>query len=261
MWMKLGLLSAVLVVALAGCSSEEGGPVEVTDNEGNPGEDGENTPENTPENTTGSASGIGTACDVDADCESGQFCNLDSTSYLFHRQCSDSCASSEACAESYGEKSHCTGGNLCVASCTTDAECPEQTVCGDFGACERSGPASGNPYCSGSPTPCSLLSDSDCYSQLGCSPDGTCSGVADSCYLKSTSYSCERLEGCRWSSASDSCSGVADSCSSIDRSFDCQTQDGCSWNEKCGGSPLDAACADIFLFRCEDTPGCTLVMP
>lgn len=250
MLIRLGLFSAVLIVALAGCSSDDGGSAN--------GSDGD---ENKSNPTANGASGIGAACDVDADCQSGQFCNLDSTDYLFHRQCSDTCFSSEACSDSYGENSHCTGGNLCVASCTTDADCPELTICGDFGACERSGPESGNPYCAGSPTPCSLLSGTECYGQLGCLPDGNCSGLAASCYSQSSSYSCESLEGCRWSSFSNDCSGVSDSCSTLDSSFDCKTQEGCSWSETCAGSPVDGACEDVFLFRCEDTPGCTLIVP
>jgi hypothetical protein len=59
--------------------------------------------------------------------------------------------------------------------------------------------------------------------------DGSCSGLAPSCTLQSSSSTCGGVDGCTWQSSSETCSGVARACSSYASEAGCIGQDGCSW--------------------------------
>jgi len=201
--------------------------------------------------------GIGRPCVEDDECESGQTCRVDTTNYIAHGQCTVSCDSSEACEGAFGKETMCIGAEICVALCLTNDDCPEQTECIDAGWCKRQGPDSGVPTCKGVSTPCSLLTSSECGSALGCYDDSACGGVSESCFSQFSSFSCNDVDGCYWSSSSGgSCSGSSRSCTSYLSDFSCGDQPGCRWDEGCGGTA--SSCADLPASVCASQPGCSL---
>ncbi len=203
--------------------------------------------------------GIGKACETSSECADGLHCNFDYEYYTSHGQCTADCDSSEECEAEFGEDTMCIGAHLCTAECDRDEDCPALARCGEYGWCERMGPGSGSPYCSGSPTPCSLLSTYECTGQAGCRVDGDCSGTPSSCYYQSSSYSCNSVDGCYWSTYSNSCSGTSTGCYSYASSYSCVGQTGCYWNDDCTGVPSTYTCTDIHPALCDNTPGCTLI--
>jgi hypothetical protein len=201
--------------------------------------------------------GVGQPCETSDDCEDGLNCRLDETDYIAHKQCTASCFAEEECTDRFGEDTMCIGANICTLTCDTDADCPEKSVCSEFGWCSRSGPGSGVPYCGGTAMPCSLLSGTECLLALGCGDNSTCSGVATSCYSLTTSFSCTSQDGCFWSSSSEDCSGSASSCSLQSSEYFCTSQEGCSWQSACNGSATP--CADLPLSLCTEQPGCSVI--
>ena len=200
---------------------------------------------------------LGTTCEADSDCQSPLTCHIDNIDYIGHKQCATSCSSSDSCKTTYGENSFCIGAGICVRGCKTDTDCPNLTECGMGAWCQRGGPGSGIPKCSGSATFCSLLSHSTCYTSLGCTDDSKCTGSSTSCYTYYSSYSCTSQEGCYWSSISKSCSGVSTSCYTMSTSVSCEYQEGCSWSDSCTGVPF--ACDTMTRGTCESQPGCYLI--
>ena len=87
------------------------------------------------------------------------------------------------------------------------------------------------PTCDGElATRCpSLYESSDGGSSGEPGSTGSCSGLAPSCVLQSSSGLCIGVDGCIWQSSSETCSGVAQSCSSYTAQTGCITQNGCSW--------------------------------
>jgi hypothetical protein len=110
--------------------------------------------------------------------------------------------------------------------------------------------------CTGSATPCTLLTSSQCLTALGCYSDGSCSGYAGSCSAKHSSYGCNALEGCYWLYSSDECRGSAWPCSMFSSSSPCTSQGSCHWSDDCGGVPLE--CVGLSVALCESQPGCIL---
>jgi hypothetical protein len=108
--------------------------------------------------------------------------------------------------------------------------------------------------CAGSATPCSLRPVVGCTDGFGCSVGGDCSGSARSCYSIFDSYSCNRQDGCYWSTSSDDCSGSARSCSGYTGGLTCESQDGCDWTDECEG--FARSCDLISLTFCTTQPGC-----
>lgn len=202
--------------------------------------------------------GVSTPCETSDDCATGLSCHLSPEDYIAHRQCGKFCDTEEDCTTTLGKNSFCIGANVCVHACESDADCVEKTHCTSNGWCERKGPGSGNPYCGGLATPCSLLSDLECIGARGCTNNAKCSGSASSCYSQYTSYSCTSLSGCYWSSSSKSCSGSSRSCSSFSGELSCGYQDGCYWTGGCVGVPN--SCATQFTSLCTTQPGCRLIV-
>lgn len=270
-----GLVGSALLGALAllvGCSDEEpaaqpsgpaGGIVEVV-------------PDSIPlgENTAGTGQGgsgvggsgvaiggsgpaaaneIGKPCETSEDCADGLSCHSD-PDYISHKQCTTFCGDEETCL-AIEANSFCIGAMVCVHACTTDADCPTKTLCGDSGWCERTGPGSGVPHCGGFATPCGLLGEFECTGAWGCSDDSECNGVASSCYSQFSSFDCNSQDGCYWSSSSDNCSGSAHSCSSYSFSSGCDSQDGCYWSARCTGTPRE--CEKVPVTLCSSQPGCS----
>lgn len=235
---RVSVFGVVCVWAVAGCGSDGGGS-----------------------SGTGSLrhQGIGVACDTDGDCAAGQYCHLDTTDYIAHRQCTADCASEADCAE-FGEVVMCIGANVCVAECLTNDDCPDMAICNSYGWCERTGPASGNPYCTGTPTACGALSGYTCTGTPGCTDTSACSGVASSCYSQYSSYSCTGQDGCYWSYSTSSCSGSPRSCSLMNFDFECQAQSGCYWSGGCVGTP-SITCEEQPASLCDFTDGCRLAFP
>ena len=157
--------------------------------------------------------GLGRVCNTDADCPTGLTCNLNPEDWISHRQCSTFCDTSDFCESKFGSHTMCIGANLCMSKCLDDTDCPPTTRCNSNDWCENTGPGSGVPKCTGTPTPCSLLGQFECSGSLGCTWSGDCTGVSSSCFSQYDSYSCTSQEGCYWSSSSSSCSGSSWSCS------------------------------------------------
>lgn len=246
------------VLGLVACSSggdDGGGGSGGSNGSGGPGPGGDEATDGDPRQ-----GGIGRACEVDSDCESGLRCHVDLEDYIGHGQCTATCFASDDC-EAIAELSICIGANICTASCLTDDDCPDKTRCSDNNWCERTGVGSGNPYCTGFALPCSSLSGFECGSALGCRSDGDCSGVSRSCFSYSSSFSCNSQDGCFWSSFDDDCSGSSRSCFSMSSEFSCTGQDGCSWSDRCTGTPFVTDCEEESVALCDFTPGCRVVFP
>jgi len=202
--------------------------------------------------------GLSSPCETSADCASGLTCHSSPDDYIAHKQCSKYCASEAECTSTLGADSTCIGANICVHTCKRDADCVAKTHCNSNGWCERSGPGSGVPYCAGTATPCSLLSDITCIGARGCTDDSRCSGSPSSCYSQYSSYSCTDLDGCYWNTSSKSCSGSARSCSSFNSELSCEFQEGCRWTGGCTGIPN--SCASQYPSLCSTQPGCRLTV-
>lgn len=171
-------------------------------------------------------------------------------------QCTKTCTADTDC-ESLVPGAFCIGAMVCVRACITDSDCPTLTHCTDNKWCERTGPGSGVPYCGGTATPCALLTSTTCYDSLGCSMDGTCSGVATGCFGIFDELTCLEQQGCIWDSSLSECSGAADSCDGMIGQFTCTGQQGCSWDASCSGTPLP--CSTTAVSLCTQTPGCQLL--
>lgn len=193
---------------------------------------------------------LGEPCSQTADCGESQTCHKDTVDYLANGQCAKSCESSEECEAQFGKSSMCIGAGICVQECKEAADCPEKTKCNNSGWCERSGKGSGNPYCTGTPLPCSL--QSSCLSS-GCYTDGECTGIPSTCSYKSQ-YSCSETLGCSWSYSQDKCTGSAYPCSSMFSMSTCMQQ-GCIWQDKCAGV-VTTRCDDLSYGLCKFTEGC-----
>ena len=105
---------------------------------------------------------------------------------------------------------------------------------------------------------CLTSVSTECWSTQGCEwTNGDCTGVASSCYAKSSSYSCDEQDGCYWSSYYDDCTGSARWCSFYDSHYGCTGQDGCWWEEpECTG--LATGCSTYsYQYTCEAQPGCS----
>lgn len=279
----LGGVQAAAVVgvwlALSACSSDDSpssgpigpslGIVEVDPNriplgEGGRPSSGGGSGQSGASSTAGSVSGgssgkslekIGKPCETSADCPTGLTCHMD-PDYIAHKQCTLSCDDGATC-EAVESGSFCIGAKVCVHACNTQADCGPKTRCGSSGWCERTGPGSGVPYCGGAATPCSLLTDFTCTSSSGCHDDSQCSGVAESCYSQYSSFSCNGVDGCYWSSSSEQCSGSSHSCSGFSLRSSCESQPGCSWSARCSGTPR--SCDEMLTALCSTQPGCGLV--
>ena len=183
------------------------------------------------------AKGLGTACATDADCTAPLACRFDTVDYTADMQCTEPCQSDDACTTAFGKNSLCIGANICVHACTTDADCSAKTHCNIDGWCERTGPGSGVPYCTGAATPCAGQSDSACILSSGCTDNAKCSGLAEDCFDQFDDFSCTGLGGCFWDSVSMSCSGEAQTCDEMFDQLSCSLQIGCTWSGGCTGIP------------------------
>lgn len=118
------------------------------------------------------------------------------------------------------------------------------------------GGSSGGGTCTGIASSCSTLSEVSCGNALGCSWHEDCLGFSESCYSQYSSYACNGLDGCYWSSYSTSCSGSSWSCSLYSSSLSCTYQGGCYWDDGCEGIPW--ACSDFSTLQgCLQHPGCS----
>ncbi len=135
---------------------------------------------------------------------------------------------------------------LLVAGCSSDSEDPGW----------RQGPEL--PHCEGTPTACAFLASSTCSLAAGCATvDGKCGGVVSSCYMRMSLAACGQVEGCSWSSQTESCSGSAKSCPAYSLAVSCQKQPDCQWIGACSGVPVD--CAGLDEHQCNQQPGCYFV--
>lgn len=202
--------------------------------------------------------GLGKPCESDTDCAAPLLCRFDPTDYIAHKQCAYPCAAESDCTSKFGEYSMCIGANICVTKCIVQSDCPAKTQCITSDWCERTGPGSGVPYCTGSALPCGGRTETECFASLGCNENfGTCSGIVESCFSQFSSYGCYSILGCSWDSSTQSCYGSAESCDLMAGEATCGLQPGCSWAPgSCSGTP--EACDQVPAALCSESPGCTL---
>jgi hypothetical protein len=203
--------------------------------------------------------GLGQVCETAAECKSGLTCRTDTADWIAHKQCTSACSDDTDCQSKYGSHTMCIGAHICVSKCLDDADCPSGTQCSEYGWCNHTGPGSGVPKCVGTPTPCGLLSGTECAGTLGCTTSGSCGGVAESCYSQYSQYACDALTGCYWSSTSRSCSGITTPCTSHATESSCRYQSGCHWSSACTGQQSATSCESQGAALCKYAPGCTLV--
>jgi hypothetical protein len=199
---------------------------------------------------------VGTACEATSNCSAGLECRVDHERHIADGQCTAPCKATEDCL-ALASKTMCIGAGICVATCTGEGDCPPQTRCGGVGWCERTG---GGSSCSGVPTPCTMLSGTECVTAPGCKDSSSCSGSALGCTLLDVT-SCVRQKGCTWSASTRTCMGTAAACSGLSFDFDCLDQRGCTWSASCSGTPASRDCSTQSPALCEFTPGCTLAPP
>ena len=124
----------------------------------------------------------------------------------------------------------------------------------DLGPPDLGPPDLGTRVCRGVALSCYGSSRTTCESQRGCAFDEGCEGSAASCSSQRSSYSCNALDGCYWSSSTSRCSGSARSCRSLYSSSACRRQDYCRWAIDCTG--VSTACSLLTEYECELQSGC-----
>jgi hypothetical protein len=125
---------------------------------------------------------------------------------------------------------------------------------GDSGRIVDGGGEAHAPTCTGTPTPCSLVAA--CGSVQGCSLQGSCSGLSESCFGQLGDIECISLRGCVWDTSTNSCTGSSWPCNLFNGSATCVSQLGCSWDSACAGTPTP--CSLIPAAACLTQPGCFL---
>jgi hypothetical protein len=118
------------------------------------------------------------------------------------------------------------------------------------------GGAATTSVCTGSPTPCAVLSSDQCGSAVGCLAGNACQGQATPCSQNQDQATCENEAQCLWNADADACLGVATSCDGFGDNTSCTSQPGCSWTAACSGTALD--CSAFGADRCLNQPGCGL---
>lgn len=110
-----------------------------------------------------------TACTVDADCPSNEYCSDGGT-------CSQDCTGDAECSGS----EICTSRGRCIGgSCTADEDCPEDYHCGGEGVCEQECNPAGSGQC---PTGQQCTSRGRCQSTGECASDDDCTAAPnDTC--------------------------------------------------------------------------------
>jgi hypothetical protein len=201
---------------------------------------------------------LGTACETNFDCSTSLGCRVDRVEHIADGQCTAPCSEDEDCS-TFGARSMCIGAGICVAKCSSDGDCPPRTRCGDTGWCERAGAGSGRASCSGTPTPCAMLTGTECSTADGCRDSSSCSGIASDCGSLADLRSCIGQLGCTWS-ASNTCSGTAKACSAMTFGLQCNDQRGCTWTSTCSGTAA-TDCSTKSPALCDFTPGCVLTGP
>ena len=201
--------------------------------------------------------GVGEPCTSSAECVGPLGCYSDNFRYVGHRQCTLPCAANSECETSFGASTLCTREGFCARRCVSDDDCPALTLCNDTRWCQRGGPGSGIPHCSGSGTPCAALTQTSCQFAEGCYDTGDCLGAVRSCALQHNSFDCNEQQGCYWNSVSGTCAGTAFSCSTYYDSVGCGQQAGCYWSHSCSG--VATQCSSLPLSLCDAQPGCLTV--
>jgi hypothetical protein len=172
---------------------------------------------------------LGDICTSSADCGGQMVCHSDTTNYVANGQCTASteCSKDSQCS-GFGSAhgAMCIGANICVATCGVQSDCPNGTICNSYGWCERTGPGSGNMYCSGTPQPCTGLGSYSCSARTDCFDDGFCSGVSSNSSMACSTWSTQSF------------------CTSY----------GCTWNANCTGG--ETSCESITVSHCSTVPGC-----
>ena len=203
--------------------------------------------------------GLGAICGNSTDCTNGLTCHIDTLNYVAHELCTQSCISDLDCSSKFGSNAVCVGSSVCANHCDTDSDCVSGTVCNGYSWCERGGPDSGVPMCTGTLGSCVAAADEVTCANTGCQWDGRCAGVALSCVSLSEGL-CNAQSGCAWNSSTSSCSGVASTCSLEVASSLCTAQSGCTWSGSCAGVSLYGNCSDVDRDACRNVPGCSLTI-
>ena len=228
----LALLLAVFTLLGAACSSGDGSPSPVDPRS------------------------IGANCESSSDCESGLFCNTNPVDDLLDSQCTAPCAVTQPCSASFGPSAACLLSNLCIRTCTADADCPSGTHCNQHLWCERTAapPTPTTLRCVGNAMGCAAIDKVhfDCSDVPGCSSEERCVGQPEPC--SSQGFDCPL--GCSYDIDLEGCTGAPWACDSYSNAYDCERVVGCSWDFFCVGTPR--SCELLTADVCEKMPGCTL---
>jgi hypothetical protein len=186
---------------------------------------------------------------------------MDNTQYSAYQLCSAWCKDDADCMARFGANTLCAPGSVCLKTCHTNNDCISGTICNSKGYCERGGPGSGVPLCTGTLGSCAEQVTSPPCRDLGCQWSGGCVGTADQCSANYTMAKCLALRGCSWNTNIPACIGASYLCGNLGSESDCQEQAGCSWTGTCSGTSQPKQCSDINQFYCPEYAGCSLSAP
>lgn len=197
---------------------------------------------------------LATPCSTDADCGGSELCHVDELDYVGHHQCAAACHVDADCS-AYGAKVTCVGSSFCAPKCTANADCPTGTLCNPRSWCERTGPASGNPYCASAPSSCGTATDpTACTSTPGCAW-ASCTGTATACATLTDASHCGAVAGCAWDAGGGRCSGTATACLDITDATVCASS-GCTAGARCAPTAPVVPCTGLAISACATVAGC-----
>lgn len=116
-------------------------------------------------------------------------------------------------------------GSLCQQDLRDPVDAFLQTIARTLdGATDPGIPGVCDPFLPGAPAPPQAGSGSSPR------PNGPrCGGVSEACFEQSSQLECSEVEGCFWSSVSDSCTGSTRFCIDYADQLSCTRQPGCAW--------------------------------
>jgi hypothetical protein len=207
----------------------------------------------------------GWACDSNADCAAGCFC--EGAAEGKQGECAEAgfCDTNADCPEGYvcDDRSSCVPGNP-PATCTTDADCAAGSICNN-GLCEATcvcendaqAQAAGYAYCDETTHTCHPPGNTTCNFEPTCGAEPTCPvgsvGTADSasgCWSGqcSTIAACDVTPKCSNYQYEADCFNPANgSCSATYTGINCRKPDGSSCTS---GSATDCVCESFVFATC-----------
>jgi hypothetical protein len=224
-----------------------------------------------PDNTSASLpyNGLGRLCTTSSDCASDSICQSDKVDYIADGLCTSSCTSDSDCSARYGAPSVCLDTHVCAVACSNDSskcprgtvcttrtKCLSSTVCTTYVWCQRGGPGSGVPICTGTVASCSTITREDQCGAASCGWSGNCFDAQVPCQTYSNVDDCNN-HGCKWYSSDNTCS-VYDACSKKTTQSSCTNPFmNCQWSAQCiGDNSYIDGCGAYTVSRCTSVLGC-----